>query len=315
MASELKELAGWAMLWNKMLRSRNDPINKTAFERISFMAAKLAYQSSKWEKERQNNEKRYKECNGKYAAQTNMESVIKRGLAKSADSRDYVRYYSLFSLSYKILAGRTYLRNNSDSQVIHYTYLSGIAAIFAYLFDIAHPAVNRDKTDQEDMVRDFSYGLLQLFAVQNYLPQYLNSLEHPYVQMLLGNFEKAVELLPTTLSEYDAAQPYAVLMSDAERLTVQAMAEKDEKALNHQLVQHIKNERKWPVGYSVFVDAYSIAYIKLARLNNMNCGLDVIEVPKMFFDDAACKIDISEIKLPFFDDAVEQLEKSGIFWS
>lgn len=269
------------------------------------MAAKLAYQSSKWEKERQNNEKCYKECNGKYAAQTNMESVIKRGLAKSADSRDYVRYYSLFSLSYKILAGRTYLRNNSDSQVIHYTYLSGMAAIFAYLFDIAHPAVNRDKTDQENMVKNFSYGLLQLFAVQNYLPQCLSSLEHPYVQMLFGNFEKAVELLPTTLSEYDAAQPYAVLMSDAERLTVQAIAEKDEKALNNQLVQHIKNERKWPVGYSVFVDAYSIAYIKLARLNNMNCGLDVIEVPKMFFDDAACKIDISEIKLPFFDNAVE----------
>ena len=278
------------------------------------MATKLAYQSSKWEKERQNNEKRYIADKGKFVAQASMESLIKRGLAQSADSRDYVRYYSSFSLKYKILAGRTYLRNNSDSQVIHYTYLSGMAAIFAYLFDIAHPAVNRDKTDQENMVKNFSYGLLQLFAVQNYLPQCLSSLEHPYVQMLLGNFEKAVELLPTTLSEYDAAQPYAVLMSDAERLTVQAIAEKDEKALNNQLVQHIKNERKWPVGYSVFVDAYSIAYIKLARLNNMNCGLDVIEVPKMFFDDAACKIDISEIKLPFFDDAVEQLKKSGVFW-
>lgn len=278
------------------------------------MATKLAYQSSKWEKERQNNEKRYIADKGKFVAQASMESLIKRGLAQSADSRDYVRYYSSFSLKYKILAGRTYLRNNSDSQVIHYTYLSGMAAIFAYLFDIAHPAVNRDKTDQENMVKNFSYGLLQLFAVQNYLPQCLSSLEHPYVQMLLGNFEKAVELLPTTLSEYDAAQPYAVLMSDAERLTVQAIAEKDEKALNNQLVQHIKNERKWPVGYSVFVDAYSIAYIKLARLNNMNCGLDVIEVPKMFFDDAACKIDISEIKLPFFDNAVEQLEKSGIIW-
>lgn len=269
------------------------------------MATKLAYQSSKWEKERQNNEKRYIADKGKFVAQASMESLIKRGLAQSADSRDYVRYYSSFSLKYKILAGRTYLRNNSDSQVIHYTYLSGMAAIFAYLFDIAHPAVNRDKTDQENMVKNFSYGLLQLFAVQNYLPQCLSSLEHPYVQILLGNFEKAVELLPTTLSEYDAAQPYAVLMSDAERLTVQAIAEKDEKALNNQLVQHIKNERKWPVGYSVFVDAYSIAYIKLARLNNMNCGLDVIEVPKMFFDDAACKIDISEIKLPFFDNAVE----------
>ena len=278
------------------------------------MATKLAYQSSKWEKERQNNEKRYIADKGKFVAQASMESLIKRGLAQSADSRDYVRYYSSFSLKYKLLAGWTYLRNNSDSQVIHYTYLSGMAAIFAYLFDIAHPAVNRDKTDQENMVKNFSYGLLQLFAVQNYLPQCLSSLEHPYVQMLLGNFEKAVELLPTTLSEYDAAQPYAVLMSDAERLTVQAIAEKDEKALNNQLVQHIKNERKWPVGYSVFVDAYSIAYIKLARLNNMNCGLDVIEVPKMFFDDAACKIDISEIKLPFFDIAVEQLEKLGIIW-
>ena len=278
------------------------------------MAAKLAYQPSKWEKERQNNEKRYIAGKGKYAVQTNMENMIRRGLAKSADCRDYVSYYSSFSLSYRILAGRTYLRNNSDSQVIHYTYLSGIAAIIAYLLDIAHPAENRDKTDQEDMVNDFSYGLFQLFAVQNYLPQCLNFLEHPYVQLLLGNFEKAVELLPSTLSEYDAAQPYAVLMSDEARQTVQAMVEKDEKALNNQLVQRIRNERKWPVGYSIFVDAYSIAYIKLARLNNMNCELDVIEVPKMFFDDAACKIDISEIKLPFFDNAVEQLEKSGIIW-
>lgn len=248
------------------------------------MAAKLAYQPSKWEKERQNNEKRYIAGKGKYAVQTNMENMIRRGLAKSADCRDYVSYYSSFSLSYRILAGRTYLRNNSDSQVIHYTYLSGIAAIIAYLLDIAHPAENRDKTDQEDMVNDFSYGLFQLFAVQNYLPQCLNFLEHPYVQLLLGNFEKAVELLPSTLSEYDAAQPYAVLMSDEARQTVQAMVEKDEKALNNQLVQRIRNERKWPVGYSIFVDAYSIAYIKLARLNNMNCELDVIEVPKMFFE-------------------------------
>ena len=278
------------------------------------MATKLAYQSSKWEKERQNNEKRYIANKGKFAAQTNMEGVIKRGLAKPADCRDYASYYSSFSLSYKILAGRTYLRNNSDSQVIRYTYLSGMAAIFAYLFDIVRPAVNRDKTDQVNMVRDFSYGLLQLFSVQNNIPQCLSSLEHPYVQMLLGNFEKAVELLPSTVTEYDAAYPYAVLMSDEACLTVQAMAEKDEKALNNRLVQHIKNERKWPVGYSVFVDAYSIAYLKLARLNHMACELDVIEVPKMFFDDAVCKIDTSETKLPFFDDALEQLKKLGTVW-
>lgn len=131
----------------------------------------------------------------------------------------------------------------------------------------------------------------------------------------MGNFEKAVELLSTTLLTYDATQPYAVLMNDAQRLAVQAMTEKNEKLLTDQLIQRVKAYRKQPVGYSTFVDAYSIAYIKLAHMNNMSCNLNIIEIPEMFFDDAVCKIDTSEIKLPFFDDALEQLKKSGFVWT
>lgn len=189
-----------------------------------------------------------------------------------------------------------------------------MAAVCAYLFHHAAPSKKRNDTDQKNIVHDFSYGLFQLFAVESAIPLCLRSLKHPYAQLLLGNFEKAVELLSFALVECDAAQLYAVLMSDAQRLTVQAMAEKDEKRLTGQLVQRIKAYRKRPVGYSMFVDAYSTAYIKLARLNNMSCDLDIIEIPKMFFDDAVCQIDTQKLKLPFFDDAVEQLKKLGVKW-
>lgn len=46
----------------------------------------------------------------------------------------------------------------------------------------------------------------------------------------------------------------------------------------------------------------------------MNCDLDIIEIPKIFFDNMTCGIDVTEVKLPFFDDAVEQLKKVGVNW-
>ena len=207
------------------------------------------------------------------------------------------------------------MRDSLDAHVVYYTYLSGMASVCAYLFNHTAPPEKRNDTDQKNIGYDFSYGLFQLFAVQSYLPPCLSFFEHPYVQLLLGNFEQAVELLSSTLPTFDATRPYAVLMNDAQRLTVQAMAEKNEKLLTDQLVQQVKAYRKQPVGYSTFVDAYSIAYIKLARMNNMSCNLDIIEIPEMFFDDTICKIDTSEIKLPFFDDALEQLKKLGFVWT
>lgn len=275
------------------------------------MVAKLAYQSPKWAKEQKKELQLFRQSKGQDITLSNLQRIL-REEEEFPEMRNYGELYTNLQLKYRILAGSSYLRDNSDMQVIRYTFLSGMAAICAYSFNKATPAEKCNKTVQKNIVYDFSYGLLQLFAVQNSLPQCLSSLEHPYVQLLLGNFEKAVELLSSTLVEYDAAQPYAVLMSDAQRLTVQAMAEKNEKLLTDQLVQRVKAYRKQPVGYSTFVDAYSIAYIKLAHLNNMNCDLDIIEIPKIFFDNMTCGIDVTEVKLPFFDDAVEQLKKVGV---
>ena len=277
------------------------------------MAAKLDYQSPKWAKEQKKELQFFRQAKGQDITLLNLQRILKEEEEFPA-MRDYKELYTNLHLKYRILAGSSYLRDNSDAQVVQYTYLSGMAAVFAYLFNHAALIEKHSDTDQRNIVYDFSYGLLQLFAVQSSLPLCLSSLEHPYVQLLFGNFEKAVELLSSTLVEYDAAQPYAVLMSETQRLMIQAMAEKDEKRLSDQLVQRVKAYRKQPVGHSTFVDAYSIAYIKLAHLNNMSCDLDIIEIPKLFFDDTICKIDTEIIKLPFLDDAVEQLKKIGVNW-
>lgn len=46
----------------------------------------------------------------------------------------------------------------------------------------------------------------------------------------------------------------------------------------------------------------------------MNCDIDVIEIPKMFFDENRCKIDKEKVKLPFWDEAIAELKKRGIAW-
>lgn len=279
------------------------------------MVQKLPYQSPKWEKEIQRDAKRYKQLKGLDPILHNMERTLSYEINKGPNEKNYVGCYTSLRLKYRMLAERSYLRNNRDFQAISYTYLSGIAAIFSYLFDIISPhPIKRDKTDQINMIYDFSYGLFQLFAVQGFLPQCLAALEHPEVQLLLGNFEQAVELLSSVSSTYTPQNPYTVLMSDRNQAILKAMAGKDEKTLNALLIDRVKAYRKQPLDYSTFIDAYSIAYIKLSNQFGMNCALDIIEVPKIFFEDTY-KIDIGEWKLPFFDEAVEQLHQQGFNWT
>lgn len=278
------------------------------------MVAKLDYQPPKWAKEQKKDLQLLRQSKGKDITLSNLQRILKEE-EEFPEMRNYEELYTNLHLKYRILAGESYLRDNSDVQVIRYTYLSGMAAICAYLFHKATPHQDYNDTDQKNMMYDFSYGLLQLFAVQNSLPKCLCSLEHPYVQLLLGNFEKAVELLPLTLPVYNPMQPDKVLLSEEQQVVIQAVVEQNEKLLTNQLIQRVKAYRKQSVGYSTFVDAYSIAFTKLARMNNMNCKLDIIEIPKMFFDKTACQIDTAELKLPFFDDAIERLENNGMKWS
>lgn len=278
------------------------------------MRKDLDYQSSKWEKEKQKDIKRYRQLKGGNPILKNMELILSYEKNKSWEDINYVQCYTSLHLKYRILAERAYLQDNSDSQAIYYTYLSGLAGILSYLIDSINPTINRDKTDQENLLYAFSYSIVQFFAIQNNIPQCLGRIEHPYTQLFLGYYEKAVELLPYTSSTYDPTKPYTILMGDESRATVQAMAYKDENALNDLLIQHVKTYRKQPIDYSTFIDAYSTAYIKLAQQNGLKCGLDIIEIPKIFFDKDSCKISIEKAQLPFFNEAIKYLKTQGFEW-
>ncbi len=282
------------------------------------MAQGLVYQPPKWEKELSNKSKIWKKQDGKISAYYNMMALLTRNEQKDSAKRNYCGIYSTLHLQYHIIAGNLYLKNPDDIQCVTYCYLSGLAGIFAYLFDkavgekISKQQENSDITEMENAVKNFAFSILQLYAVNQPIPPYIKNINHLYISLFEGDFEKTRSLLSETGSEFDLSNPNKLWISEIERSIIQAIISKDDNALYKSLIQHIKKYRKWPVGYSTFIDICSIAYIKLARQYGMNCELNIIEIPKMFFDDTVCRIDVKEIKLPFYKDAVEQLKTFGI---
>ena len=81
---------------------KNNPIERQLQKGFLFMATKLAYQSSKWEKELRNKEKVWKQLNGQMAAQNNLTALIKRNETKDSSQRDYCR---ICTLGIKLLQG------------------------------------------------------------------------------------------------------------------------------------------------------------------------------------------------------------------
>lgn len=156
------------------------------------MVAKLDYQPPKWAKEQKKDLQLLRQSKGKDITLSNLQRILKEE-EEFPEIRNYEELYTNLHL---------------------FSYGSNICA---YLFHKATPHQDYNDTDQKNMMYDFSYGLLQLFAVQNSLPKCLCSLEHPYVQLLLGNFEKAVELLPLTLPVYNPMQPDKVLLSEEQQ--------------------------------------------------------------------------------------------------
>lgn len=282
------------------------------------MAQGLVYQPPKWEKELSNKAKVWKKQDGKISAYYNIMALLTRNAQKDRAQRNYCGIYSNLHLQYHIIAGNLYLKNPNDIQCVTYCYLSGLAGIFAYLFDnavgekISKQQQNLDITEMENTVKDFAFSILQLYAVNQPIPPYIKNINHLYISLFEGDFEKTRSLLSETETEFDLSNPNKLWISEIERSIIQAIISKDDNALYKSLIQHIKKYRKWPVGYSTFIDICSIAYIKLAHQYGMNCELNIIEIPKMFFDDTVCRIDVTEIKLPFYEDAVEQLKTFGI---
>lgn len=59
------------------------------------------------------------------------------------------------------------------------------------------------------------------------------------------------------------------------------------------------------VGYSTIIDVISIALIKMAQKAEINYHLDVIEIPKIFFDKNY-QIHKDKVKPLYYEEALEK---------
>ena len=171
------------------------------------MATKLAYQSSKWEKELRNKEKVWKQLDGQMAAQNNLTALIKQNETKDSSQRDYCQIYSNIHLKYQIIAGNLYLREQNDTHCLDYCYLSGMSGVFSHLFDTLEMQSHRDTTEQQNAIKDCAFSLLQLYAVNQPIPPCVQTMDHLYVKLLMGDFERVNSLLLETETEFDSENP------------------------------------------------------------------------------------------------------------
>ena len=279
------------------------------------MRKDLVYQSPNWEKEKKHDAKIQQQLKDKLKGKDSTLDSLERLIQEEKEFpelRNYGSLYNHISLKYRMLAGKVYLRNLEDQKCIEYTYLSGVSAVLAYLFYVNDPPKELDKTDRENIISDFTGGVLRLYAVDQPLPSCTYHIDNPYVQLLLGNLDKAASLLNKLGSQFNPAEPYQFWIDESEHAIIQAAIEKDGQKLKDLLVQCIREYRKVPRGYTTFLDTYAIALIKLARTWGEDININVIEIPSMFFGETICKINPLAMQVPFFEEAKNELKKYGV---
>lgn len=119
--------------------------------------------------------------------------------------------------------------------------------------------------------------------------------------MLKQNYDKAKQLIDMLPDEVDESREIYYSKQKHLKNIYKAIVNHDEKVFNEELVKRIKKYRRNMVGYSTIIDIVSIALIKMAKLADVKCTVDVIEIPKMFFDKSYV-IDKEKVKLPFYDE-------------
>lgn len=275
------------------------------------MEKDLDYQSPKWEKEKKKELQLFRQSKGQDITLNNLQRILQEE-EDFPDLRDYGELYSNLGLKYRLIGEAAYLRNPTDKQCIKYTYLSGISSILAYLFHVSNPSEKQSNADKQNIVLDFTLGVLQLYAVNQPLPSCIHQIENPYIQLLLGNEDLAISLLNKTDSQFNPSEPYKLWINQIGKEIIRSTIQKEHQTLNKFLIKRIKEYRKAPVGYSTFIDVYSIAFLKLAHIRNMNCHINIIEIPSFFFDENECKFDITTTQVPFFNEAKTILKNYGI---
>lgn len=264
---------------------------------------KVEYKGKKWDKEVLKCKKMLKDTKGVF----NKNELHNINKFLTEQSKDYLRLYSRLSGDYERMATYYYLNDIDSKEIIKYTYLSGISLfVTKYLYEKGIRTFYNEII--EDDIDNIDYALFQMIAVDNADNSYVLREENNLIMLMYHQKYEQAKLLLEKLSD-NPDEAYEIYYLNPENLKTIYMAiiEHDEKRFNEELVKRIKKYRKNMVGYSTIIDIASVALIKMAEREGLCCMVDVIEIPKQFFDKS-CVIDKSEIKLPYYDEFISEYE-------
>lgn len=271
------------------------------------MKRKLDFQSKKWEKEIVELETVWKKKNDVLPSVSNLEYITERKKQIAHIDRNYRTFYLAAGGSYQGIANAHYIKNNNDKTCIDNLYLSGLAELIAEL--LKEGPIEKQKGFKN--FDDLDIAVYKLIATDQILPSCIKEKDCVAVCISNGDFEKAKKLLEQVNEITEVVYGSQYKHIDYLKTIFIAILESDEESFNMALENRIRKYRKNMVGYSVFIDEVSVALIKLAKTRGINCTVDVIEIPKIFFDEDY-RINKEQVKLPFYDEVLEVLQQRGI---
>lgn len=266
----------------------------------------IGYKGSKWDKEVANYQKMIKETNG--AINKNELFTINKFV--NSGFKDYLRLFSRLSSNYERMATYYYLNDINSRKVKKYTYLSGYAMLITkYLYE---KGVRTEYNEIiENVIKDIDFAVYQLIATGEMDNPFMVNQENNLILLMYHQkYEQAKELLYQLEDSTDESKEIYYVKPEFLKKIYMAIIEHDEKTFNQELVTRIKKYRKNMVGYSIIVDVVSVALIKIAERAGLHCTVDVIEIPKQFFDKGIV-IDKDEDKLPFYDKLLKDVAEDG----
>lgn len=212
----------------------------------------------------------------------------------------YLQLYNCLSNSYKCMASEYYL-DDEYSDIKKYIYLSGTALLITKcLFQKGiEPEYHRVI---ERKMENIDYALFQLIATDALDCPYLYvEKDNLIMHMVHQRYEEAGKILETLPDEIDESRSIYTDNAAYLKQMFLTIINRDEKAFNEKMEEHIKLYRRNMVGYSTIIDVVSIALIKMAGEVGIKSTIDVIEIPKLFFDEAY-DIDKEKVTLPFHEE-------------
>lgn len=267
------------------------------------MKLKLDYKNKKWDKQLMEWSKVWKSLNGEFPSIHNIKYMAKELIADSEpDKRSYDDFLEVCADEYKLASWDYYIQDITDYRAVDYTYLSGWAGVLK-------SKLNGEETEEENPA--LQSALYELIATGQTQTTYLTKPNGIISYVYNGCYEKARELLDRVEEDTELVYGSYYTKINCLKRIYMAILDGDETAFNEELMLRIKKYRRNMVGYTTIIDHISVALIKMAQKAGLNYTFDVIEIPKLFFDEAY-KIDKEQVKIAYSEEVMDIFKQRGI---